>query len=708
MKISDILIKKLSREARIKDKYQQIEQIVDDAPGQQMLPGVEDQNHTQVLEVLKKLSALEEEFWETFDGNATGNYLKHLDDIADYEPTDDEINSEAESYLDSGDMVEEFTEGIFDSWHEEDKQEAWGKFIKERANNGSLTEDEAVDLFKSLTRNSDTYINIISSVLYYFEKYNPQMSQKFTAKFEFELSDNGAIIKAQVQDLLNSNRGAELVKFISDAMVDADSQDLENLQEVIVYEISDLIIGEYYQFPGWSTRISIAETEKDFKKFLSSTDYISDERLVEEIKDRYADSISESLSESHEQYVKEDAGEYIQILTDMSNHMEPELNELLKLNEFFKTTGGMLKEKENWVDEYSPILDQAQELMASLPPDVSNLLDEKSPKSDESSRKDQRQLYNLLLHFKNVLDRDVSIDEVSTPEGIEKLKKEEEYVDKRRELARLLGKTLVHDDEYRYYLQNPNYVAEYKQMCSILDTGSLNFYEFMKYKDSPESLNQAKLEADQAKIRNKLRWDFNRPVEDEEVNYYLQNPNYIDEYNKMAGELDISSSNLTFNKFMEYKNNPDSYNQEVMVVERKKVRRKLELVNRPSPIPEEEITYFLQNPDYPQELVNLGSILNLRSRFVTFEQFMYYKNNPNDLEALKQQVEYERQRNEAGTENEHYDKNKQEVQYKNQVEKKVVPVSDQNQQLVINLVQKLRNKGNVDKQTLQNFLTRFK
>ncbi len=94
---------------------------------------------------------------------------------------------------------------------------------------------------------------------------------------------------------------------------------------------------------------------------------------------------------------------------------------------------------------------------------------------------------------------------------------------------------------------------------------------------------------------------------------------------------------------------------------------------------------------------------------ITYEQYVYYTEHPDELNTKITEEAKNRREKEAEQKRIQEEKERKQQEYRQTIEKNpTVPLKDSNQQLMINLVQKLKNKGNIGKDELNQFFSKFK
>lgn len=109
------------------------------------------------------------------------------------------------------------------------------------------------------------------------------------------------------------------------------------------------------------------------------------------------------------------------------------------------------------------------------------------------------------------------------------------------------------------------------------------------------------------------------------------------------------------------------------------------------------------------DMINYNEYSPDQYRNIYYSEYLELKNkSPEELQRILDERESNKVRDEAESEDVDREKNKQLYKYKKDVEKKVEPLKDTNQQMMMGLVQRVKQKGTVSKQDLQQFFSKYK
>lgn len=555
MRFSDLFLKKFLTIARITDKHPDIKNQQSDVPGQQFFPDMITEEQTKDTQKVKALAFLEDQAWEAIDN------LDDITELEDYEPSSDEISDEASNYVDN--MDSDLVDNVFDSYPSSKQDEIWQEFILEKGEKGALSSKQFLYVLANIGDElPDSYVSyvLIPALKSVFSQMD--VIRRFEQFFGEPVDEEILMSRDSEEDLrlfINSKSKEKVSSALRQLIPVLSRIALSDVEEAVFANIGETILSD-------ANLVYDSSVNSGFIKWLAD-EKIDSGDIHDYVVENMLDSITESISENHREYMQEDAGEIIELLEDIEKGIDPELNELFVLDDYMQNGNYNydFKVRRDWEDTVSPILDEARKIYNSLPEDIrENMM----PQSNRSMRMKQRQLANDAMNYARQLGREVTIEEV-----------------KRRK---------------------------------------------------PELEKEVAISRGKAQLFQRLAPN-RHEVTDEEFQYYVENPNYPDEYNALFRELGISATDAD----------------------------------------------------------------------ITFEEFKNLKANPALIEQKKQQIQYQRDFEEAKEFDTDFTQNREKHEYKKKVEKQVQPLSDQNKQLMINIVQKLQNKGNVDKNSLQQFFTKY-
>lgn len=581
MKLSQRLHKAMLRKARIRDKYADLENYTND-PNQQYLPGLEDQKSVnQAMDTVKKLADLEDHFWEVYDEDLSGVDFTNVasNDINYADAAEDYITF----YMDNPEITRSMAENWFDNKGDEEQKE----YIENYCQSSYISYKVAKSMIQAIFMEEDKDLQdnvkqIISDMAARGDDIIKFLVDKSRSDLEYVEFSN---IPAEESYDIDSMPHA-----LVSNVIDVENKKKMDLLEKLILSLTDSnTIGDFVKVTPrsgipeglWNT--AVKQDKQSFYNYLVDKE-IGDDDMGEMIGDEYSQQIQESIDESHYSYVRDNWDHSWKLIRDMDKGIEPELNEIIDLNNNFQENGDQLESRKEWDNHAAPIIEEIESLIGSLPPEIRNIVMGKLPQSSEKTRKEERPWRDLADHYTKILNREVTVKEVK--QTLPYLKQEEQHMIEKKNLA--------------LELINPN-------------------------SDNNASRSSA-------------------TVTDEELAYSKTDPNYISEHNAIVSKL--------------------------------------------------------QN--------GLGQLPgNIGKMDFGFDMFKYWKAHPEALEAYIQQEQQK-----AGAALSKYQETQE--QRRQQIEKhvqtvprQIPPLEGKNQQLMMNLVQKLRDKGQVDKNTLQNFLNTF-